>query len=196
MSVVSAGVNPYQWPSEYVADDSSREHGAWSHGDRLLVDRRSYKLPDRCLICNAPAYRKTYGLQLTWLPDSARGIAAAFHIAGPLAFILVMILFERSARLRVPFCSHHVWRRRRAVLFGWLSFPIALVLIAICVKHHFFQEWLVILLGLAGAAGTIFGYSTFVGPKAVRIDRRFVLMERISPGFLDNVPRAPIGESP
>ncbi len=188
-------INPYRSPQQEPREGASAGDGVWSFGNNLLVHRRSYAFPDRCLLCNAPADGRTYGLRLSWLPDGAKSIAAAFHLAGPLAYVLVMILFTRWAKLYVPFCRRHLWRRRRSLLFGWLSFPVAFVLIGICVERRFFHEWMILLIGLVGVAGTLYGYFTYASPKAVRIERQFVLIAKVAPEFVAGMPPAPVGSA-
>lgn len=118
-----------------AAASATRFHGTtveessyWAEGDTLIV-KRGARLPDRCLLCNAPATTRVTK-RFTWHP-------AWYYLlilGGLLLYVLVALIFSRRMELELPLCDSHRRRRRRgfviryAGLLGLIVFPLLIYL--------------------------------------------------------------------
>ncbi|HVW38720.1 MAG TPA: hypothetical protein VHB99_15505 [Pirellulales bacterium] len=177
-------VNPYAAPQyDLPPKASAGEPGSdiWRDGD-LLAMRKAAALPDRCVICNAPAKGRRLRLLLRWF--------APVHLLG-----LSIPLIERRAQVKVGICPPHRWRRRRAIALSWLAASLSLVSI---LSWHYIVDvhsgrWYVILLyAICGIAliAALFSETFFSAPpvKAHKIEESYVWLKKVHPEYLAQFP--------
>lgn len=180
-------MNPYAPPKSLELEETRlAEHinAAWREG-RLLRVRKDAVLPDRCLKCNEPAEGYQFKRSLTW----ASPYYAVLILCGVLIFVLVYLVMSRRGKVTVGLCPLHRRKRKRAMMWGWLSVLAAIVsIIAVGVVPEQFAPVAVgsgVLLLLAGLIGGMLGSRILV---PVRIDKHFIWLSKVSPAYLATFP--------
>jgi hypothetical protein len=188
------GDNPYAPPkSEPLKGDRHLDYPdpAWRHGN-TLVARKGALLPDRCIKCNAPAGGYRFSRNLTW---HASGWYLLILIS-LFVYLLAYLLIRWRGEVTVGLCERHRMKRKRAIIWGWLS---ALSGIGLLIAAISFSEsarlnpnplvpigiigGLVLLL--AGLIGGMLGSQVLV---PTRIDKHFIWLRRVSPDYLVELP--------
>jgi hypothetical protein len=164
---------------------------AWRHGNTLVV-RKGAELPDRCIKCNAPAGGCRFSRNLTW------------HSSGWYLLILISLFIYLIAyfvirwrgKVTVGLCERHRMKRKRAIIWGWLS---ALAGIGLFIAVGIFSgdstptpSPLIpigifggLILLLAGLIGGMIGSQVLV---PIRIDKNFIWLKKVSPAYLAELP--------
>ena len=181
--------NPYAPPKSEVEQAIDTE-AVWRDG-KSIVMLKGTELPARCIVCNEAAHkaktRKVFYLN-TWLQVA---MILVFIVTSGLALIpivIVILVFRKSARIRIPMCAAH-WRRRlwiTAVSFALLLIAIGVGVIA-AIEADFqgplFFVALVIFV-------TAFGFAIARGQilRAKKIDKEFVRLKGAKLPFLESLP--------
>lgn len=179
--------NPYAAPTADVGERpaiSPTGEGLWQSG-RVLVMEKTAVLPDVCVVCNAPADGFSLRRRLAW--HSPWWYFTIF--LGVLIYIIVALIVQRRADIRVGLCMTHRQRRRT-----WLT--VAWMIVALAVALPFVLGWLdpdaiafgflaLPLLLLAAALVGLYG-ARVVYPK--RIDAEYAMLGGVSPAFLMTLP--------
>ena len=175
-------VNPYAAPQHDLpldvpaVDDSG---GIWRDGD-LLVIRKGAVMPDRCVICNAPAGGRR--LTFAWLePTYLLGVRIP--------------MLKEYAQIPVGICRRHRWRRWRAMAASWLAVLLSLISIlswnqVIDIRN---EHWLIILLyAICGISliPALVCASIFSTPpvRPHRADRNCVWVKKVHPEYVAGFP--------
>jgi hypothetical protein len=183
--------NPYASPATPVDADPTIEAGVWRDGDWLVVRSKRHALPNRCVVCNAASVGRNRRVKFSWLNDKQRGQAIAVLILlGPWMYLFARTAAQ-TARIRVGLCRRHLRRRRRALLIGWTSLPLAVAAIAYCAQHGIGDFRVLAAIAVAGIAGVLYGVYSFQLLKTARIDRGFVWLDGVAPEFLAEIPDIP-----
>jgi hypothetical protein len=74
-------------------------------------------LPRLCMKCGAPAVT-TVRRNFSWIPPWV----IITILAGLLPYIIIALIFRKSAVVHVPFCAAHTWHWLKRSLIGWLGF--------------------------------------------------------------------------
>jgi hypothetical protein len=120
--------NPYAPPASDLEPGPGQSSGggayAWRQGDLLLIHTHGGALPDRCVVCNAPAngyrLRKTFA----WHPPEYYLTV----LAGVLIYVIVAMFTRKTAALALGLCEQHRVRRRNALIVAWGGFALSFVL--------------------------------------------------------------------
>jgi len=157
------------------------------------VVRRKAELLDRCLKCAAPTqgYRDRFSRTVSW----HRPIwFILVFISWPLYLIAYFIVSHR-ARLTVALCPLHRRKRGRAITVAWLCVIVgvgAIIVGAMISDHDTGYRPLAgiaiivgVLVLLTGIVIGVFGTKVLI-PK--RIDKHFVWLSKVSPGYLATLP--------
>lgn len=99
---------------------SEGDGNAWREGDSVVLPLEGGELPDRCVVCNAPADMYRQHVTLTVVP---RSVYAAL-LLHPLLFAALSSAMGRSAPVELGLCEKH--RNRRGQ--GRLTKLVGLVL--------------------------------------------------------------------
>jgi hypothetical protein len=179
--------NPYASPATPVSADPTTKAGVWRDGDYLVIRRKQHTLPDRCVLCNSEAHGRRVRVKLA-------------KIAGTGWFSSAMIE-NSSTVVRVGLCSFHSKRRRRGLFFRWLSMPAVFILmisvfaasVALRLNLSFpIMSVLEFTILAIGAIGQVYGMTIARIPLTpVKIDRSFVWIRGVSPGYLAAAPEIP-----
>lgn len=112
-----------------VGESEDFAHGAW-RADRNLVITHGATLPDRCIVCNAPAEGNSITKTLIWHTPMLLPLLV-FVPVGLIIYAVLAFLFKRTLTTKLPLCAHH--RRRRQVLSiaGLAMLPAFFILAAI-----------------------------------------------------------------
>jgi hypothetical protein len=151
----------------------------WREGGAIVAPREG-RLPNRCVLCNAPAaghLRREY----TWHPPEQY----LWLFAGVLPYLLLTSDVRKRARIEVGLCGRHREERRRAMVVGWAGCG---VLFAAIVGATLTQAWSVIpycLLAMVPFA-TIGTVRASVG-RVLKIDDRRIWL-RVGQPFVDSLP--------
>ena len=173
-----ASTNPYQ-SLDATDDANSPAAGFWRDGEYLVVRRKRYSLPDRCILCN----------------DGARGRSVRVKLEVPRASILSE---NASTVVRFGICDAHLRRRRSGLFLRSISGPVGAAAgfgVLVAWPRLLFSIFgivvLVAFLGLFGAA-IFYGIKLSTIPIApVRIDKRFVWIQGVLPAYLHDAPPIP-----
>ncbi len=101
-----------------VGEPEDFHHGAWRSG-RLLVIAPHATLPDRCVVCNAPAEGHTLHKTLYWHTP----LLLALLAINPLIYAVLAVIFKRSMPAELPLCARHLLRRRVLGVLGVVLLP-------------------------------------------------------------------------
>jgi len=109
-----APVLSYATPVEFASE------GPWRDGLRLVTTRKM-SLPDRCVVCNAPADGYRLKKKLYWHHPGF--YLALIHV---LFYALIVLVVHRSVRVEFGLCRVHSRRRRihQGILAMVLAFGI------------------------------------------------------------------------
>jgi hypothetical protein len=188
--------NPYASPAIKSPSETFLDKGVWRDGDLLVVRSKRHKLPDNCIVCNAPSGHRRRTWNASWLTERQRRLfLAALFVFGPLMFLFARAIGAQTAKLRVGLCGRHLWRRRRAFLFKWASIPFAVASVVYCIQHRFRDPSVYALIVLAGIAGVVYGFFLAQLVTPVRIDRGFVWLQGVPSDYLGCAPPIPQSES-
>jgi len=152
-------------PHPEESDEILKEN-VWRDGPYLVLRRKKTQLPDRCILCNAPA----------------EGKRLSFRVRDPHAIL-------EQANVKVGLCPYHRSREVWAQLRGWILMLAGLGMLALAdllrtngIPYlETFAACVGVLLIIAG------GVYRRVRPKlltAKRIERQFVWLENIHPDYL------------
>lgn len=174
-------MNPY---AEGIPGASHEDvgQGILRSGDTLAMNRFSSQLPDRCVVCNAPAGGYRVHKTFYWHPPE-------YYLTiflGVLIYAIVAMVTRKEARVAYGLCPEHKKRRQLGIAIGWVGFvggfagmiavpaadlPMVLVLVALAI---------LIASPIVGAV-----MSNVIKPK--RIDERTAFMKVGAP-FLASIP--------
>lgn len=182
-------INPYAAPETDVAIGAvvavpDEGEGLWRDGGLLVMDKTA-SLPERCVVCNAPASGRPLRRRLAW---HAPGwyLLVLFNL---LVYAIAALVVRKKADIRVGLCEAHRARRRTWMAVAWLLTLAAVILpflLAIISADAGLVGMLLILpliliAGLIGILGTRVVY-------ARRIDSTFAWIGGVSPEFLAALP--------
>jgi hypothetical protein len=175
--------NPYAPPASDVSfgpPGSDRAEGAWRDGDRLVVHTMGCALPDRCVVCNAPA--RGYRLTKTFYWHSPAVYLTL--LIGALIYVIVAAIVRKKVTVGLGLCEEHRARRRLGLIIGWVGFLGSFALM--------------IALAVAGSAALMVGMvgmivlpivSLFLARVAypTKIDDHYAWL-KVGQPFLDSLP--------
>ena len=181
-------LNPYAPPGDSGPgrDEPTGDEGtnAYQQGGLLLVPAFSARLPDRCVVCNAPA--PGYRLQKTfyWHPPA---VYLALML-GALPYVIAAAITRKRAHLALGLCGEHRARRRNGLFLAWGGFVLGLVVMfAGAMSDNSAPEGLLAGIALMIVLPITGGIMARVAtPK--RIDDHYAWM-KVGQPFLDSLPR-------
>ncbi len=120
-------LNPYAPPAD-VGPGSGRSVGsdgtnAVRQGDVAVFPVHGSALPDRCVVCNAPA--GGYRLRKTFYWHHPAIYLAI--LAGALIYVILAMVVRKSARVELGLCEAHRARRRNGLILAWSGMAVGLV---------------------------------------------------------------------
>lgn len=160
----------------------------WAAGEYLCF-RQGAQLPMVCPKTNEET-RETATITFLWRP----AWAYALLLLGLIPYLIVMAIYQRTARVVVPL-SPDVIRKRRLghalAVGGFLLFFVVLFGGALA-SHGKYMG-----LGVAGAfvalIGGLVGMAVLSRPfKVLRVTRETVVLGGVHPGYLARLPQAPL----
>jgi len=152
----------------------------WREG-RRLVARSDTPLPDRCVCCNAPANGYRLKRQLYWHPPAY----FLLIVISILIYVIVALIIRKRAVLHVGLCEQHRAKRKRVILFSWLSVFLGLIMIFVGFGTHGGISLLGLLV-LLGAA--IYGVIAARIVAPTKIEKELVWLKGPGTEFLDTLP--------
>ena len=180
-----ADFNPYEAPQadfRPVRHPESGE-GLWQDG-RVLVARSEAEFPDICIKCTAPAEGYRFKRTLRWHP---RYYFLIFFLVSPIIYAIVAPRVARWGRIEAGLCQDHRDRRRNAILAGWGLAVLGIVLLIAGIDRE--SPELVIAGSILLLGGIVYGIARSRVLVTERIDRGFVRLKKVDPGFLAALPR-------
>ncbi len=181
--------NPYQAPQSEFAIVTP---GVPIFRDRkLLVFAKDYPLPDRCVLCNAPAEGKRIKKTLMW-HNPAWYLLILFNL---ILYVLVAMIISKRAKVAAGICPRHRKRRTRAFLIGWLVLLVSTVLLPLATTIS--DPTLstvgvgVALVLMIGSVIFLLFRTNFLSPK--RITKTHVIIGNAGAAFLNSLP---VGNAP
>ena len=175
-------VNPYAAPQHDLPLDVPAVDpavGIWRDGD-LLVIRKGAVMPDRCVICNAPAGGRRF--TFVWIEP-----AYLFGVRIP--------LLENHAQFALGICARHRWRRWRAMAAGQLAGALILISILSWSYAIFVHRWhwfVILLCAICGISliSALFCISIFsmLPVKPHKADGTYVWVKEVHPEYVAGFP--------
>jgi hypothetical protein len=179
-----AELNPYAPPA---ADDRGRASpdaadapGVFRDGNHVVVARKDARLPDRCVVCNAPAVGDRIHHQFTWHPS---WVYLTFLI-GMVVYWIAAGATRRLATVDFSLCAEHHKRRGNGLLLGWIGGVGAFVLFVVGLTGDLpVLTLLAVLLAIVvPGAGWLIARTA----SAAKIDERHVWL-RVGAPFLASI---------
>jgi len=187
--------NPYRSPttSDFgwaprIETQGAPPGGVWRDGNCLVMDKRA-KLPNRCVKSNLPA-EGWLRRDLSW-HHPAVFLALLAHI---LIYIILALILRKRATIYIGLTHEWFARRRRAIIIGWGSVLLSIVMgiagIAL-VEQHPPAVFLIVCVPFLFFGGAIYGLlcARMVTPK--RITDQHVWLKGVHPEFLATLPPLP-----
>jgi len=168
------------------ASQARRGQGVWRDG-RLLVMCKDAELPARCVKTNE-ATDQTLRRQLSWHNPL---FYAVLFLVGPVIYIIVALIVQKKADIRVGLSPAGFRSRRWGIAIGWLSFFLGAALFIVGVANSDSRRnpdnnwWIAIVAGLLGGMiGIIVGVvkSRVVTPTKITDDH--VWLKGVHPDYL------------
>ena len=181
--------NPYAPPKSHV-EDIPKPGGIWRK-EKLLVMRKGAELPGRCIYCNEKAdlHKKRRILYLNiWLQIALILLFVAFNVLALIPILIIILIFRKSARIKIPVCQRH--RKRRL----WITLvTVAVLLISISfgflsVKNTGYQESFLIVGLVVFVVDFILSILRGKLIKAKKIDSEVMIFKGARSPFLDSLP--------
>lgn len=186
-------VNPYAPPTSDVRGGVFAQPlggGVWRSGD-LLVLQKGAALPDRCVVCNAPAVVQ-WPKKLYWHHP---GIYALI-LLNILVYAVAAMLVRKKADLVIPLCGEHDQKRRRAVSISWLvGLGGLLLMCGSCTQIESSESTFAVLFAI-GMTSLLVGLTTAMKGNPVlpkKIDDYYVWLRKVHSSYLASLPQAPPG---
>lgn len=164
---------------------SEGSEGIW-RSEKLLVMHKNAQLPDRCIKTNQPAAGKRFKATLYWHhPAIYLSILLSLLI-----YLIVALIVRRKAIVYVGVTEKILRRRRRAILWGWLTGIAGAILffVSASIQSEPVMGVLMLLslgLMLGGLIGGI-ARATLVGVE--RIDTDYIWIQGVSKEYLALLP--------
>lgn len=178
--------NPYAAPkiSDPPQVEATRDTAIWRSG-KLLVVGRDQVLPDRCVLCNAPAVGVPYHKSLTWSTAlTFLGVAL-----GVLPLSLTSFASGDKFMVTLGLCRRHSERRQIAKVVGWVGALFSLLLFARSYVDLDGERNLWVLSAFA-----VFLFSVMFGMTRSRtvwldsLDDDLAWVKGVCPQYLDRLP--------
>jgi len=182
-------LNPYAPPQAAVSVTSpplpqAGLAGVWRSGDVLVV-RKGYPLPGRCVVCNQPTgnrWQKTH----YWVPLGIR-LLILLHV---IIYLIAYLIVRKSADLAIPLCGDHARKRSRDTMLSWVLVIGGLALffgIAFATDSPRLLATIITLALTGLITGIVLSVKANV-VKPVKIDNDYVWLKKVSPAFLSGLP--------
>ena len=152
----------------------------WRQNSVLIMTRHAL-LPNRCIKCNDPAKRKLRR-NLSWHHPALYLVI----FGGVWVYVVLALIFRKSATIEVGFCENHSALRRRDIIITWL-----LGLLAV---GSFFLATQLGDLTLAGTGGLLILSAAIYGIVRVKvvtptkIDDNLIWLRGFDRNYLDDLP--------
>lgn len=177
--------NPYASPSAApFAGSAVGTGGPWRSG-RLLVMEKTAPLPDACVTCNAPAGGFTLRRRLAWHSPWLYLLL----LGNLLIYIIVAMIVQRRADIRIGLCTEHRGRRRTWIVVAWslaaVAIALPIVLAVLTPDTAIIGIAALPLLLLVAALVGLYGGRVV---SAKRIDDHHVWIGGVSPALLATLP--------
>lgn len=181
--------NPYAPPKSHL-EDIAKPGGIWRK-EKLLVMQKNAELPGRCIYCNEKAVlssKKRILYLNIWLQIALVLLFVAFNVLALIPILIIILIFRKSAKIKIPVCQKH--RKRRL----WITLGTVTVLLIsisfgfLSVKNTGYQEaFLIVGLGVFVVA---FILAIIRGQllKAKKIDSEVIIFKGARSPFLDSLP--------
>lgn len=186
-------VNPYAPPASDVRGQVFAQPlggGVWRTGD-LLVLQKGAMLPDRCLVCNAPAAVQ-WPKKLYWHHP---GIYVLI-LVNLLVYAIAALIVRKKADLVLPLCVEHDQKRRKSVSNSWLvGLGGLLLMLGSCTQIESSESTFAAML-LIGLTALIVGLVIAMKGNPVlpkKIDDYYVWLKKVHSSYLASLPPAPPG---
>ncbi|MCA8956558.1 MAG: hypothetical protein KDC87_10825 [Planctomycetes bacterium] len=175
--------NPYAAPASPL--DSTPAGPVWRQ-DWLVVCQDGAQLPERCIVCNAPADGDAMIKTLYW----HHWAFSLLWVLNPVLYAIIALIVRKKSRLCFSLCPSHRARRRRGIRFsvGGLVLGFTAAVVGTALNMDF--DW---KLGLAGAGIALVIVAPVVGSilatvlHVQRIERGRAYL-RLGAEFTESIP--------
>lgn len=167
------------------ASQARRGQGVWRDGSQLVMCKDA-DLPARCVKTNEPTDR-TLRRRLSW-----HNPFIYILILSPLIYIIVALIVQKTANIRVGLSPAGFRSRRWGIAIGWLSFLLGSVVFIVGVANSKPNNnwWMVILAGLfGGLIGMIVGVLKSRVVTPTRITDSHVWLKGVHADYLATLPQ-------
>jgi hypothetical protein len=175
--------NPYAPPAQGApfAFAQPPSYGYYRDGKTLVLDKRGAELPDRCVVCNAPANGFRLRRALSWHHPALY----ILFLLSILIYVIVAAIVRKTATIHVGLCEAHQARRRLGMWIGWLG---ALGGLGLAIAGGANDSPALLVIGLVGFLGALVAAVVLLTPvRPAKIDDHRVWLHVGAP-FLDSIP--------
>jgi hypothetical protein len=177
--------NPYAPPADDAPVHRAQgpSEGIWCKDGQLVVHKIGGRLPDRCVVCNAPAHGYKLRKTFAWHPPEYY----ITIIAGLLIYVIVAMVSRKTALVELGLCEQHRARRRNGLIIAWAGFAGSFCLMFVGAAGRSGKLFIgsvvgLVVVPLAGALVARVVYPT-------KIDNEYAWF-RVGKPFLDSLPPA------
>ncbi|MBI3372429.1 MAG: hypothetical protein HY017_11840 [Betaproteobacteria bacterium] len=163
-----------------AASSAGRAQEYWRDG-KVMVMRIGSALPERCVMCNAPAVQPIKPRSVYW-HHPGWYLLVVINI---LLYVVVGLLIRKKATVAFGLCANHRRRRRNFLAIGWGGFFLGLVAFAVGAANM--VGWLIPLGMLIMLVAVIAGYFGARVAYPSRITAEEVRLSGCGAAFLDSL---------
>jgi hypothetical protein len=145
-------------------------------------------LPDVCVKSNQPAQGRRLRRSLSWHHPA---VFLAI-LAGLLIYVILALVLRKTATIHIGLSDEWFARRRRAIIFGWLSVLAGLGMMFVgfaLVDRHDEFGWLILAGLFVSFVAAIVGVMRARMVAPIRITDEYVWLKGVHPDYLDALPR-------
>jgi hypothetical protein len=151
--------------------------GVWRHFSQLVMTKDA-QLPDRCMVCNAPANGFRLKRNLYWHPPAWYLLICA----GLLFYAIAALIVRKQAKIEIGLCGKHVQKRKRDIAITWL---LIVVSIAVGILATIKAPTLILLAAAIFIGALIYGVIAVPPVTPAKITDRLVYLKGVSPAYLN-----------
>jgi hypothetical protein len=177
-----------------------RDLGPWRDGE-LLVMHRDTKLPTaHCIRCNEPALGGRVVQRVSYRNPlmSLLYLLLLCGLPGFVVIVLVFVLTDKRAKVKIGVCDRHLFRRRLALTIAWILASAGAMATVVCTVLSMEMagypdgEMTPLVYGATGVLVFFAGLAVaaFAAPvvKARKIEGDYVWIKAVSPEYLSQFP--------
>lgn len=179
--------NPYAPPESELQSTSG---GVWRKAG-LLFMKRDAQLPPRCINCNKEAVPgKVHRIHYLnfWLQLAMLIAFILVNVFAIIPILILMLLFRKTAKIKIPLCRKHHTRRFWITLVTVGSLVLSILIAVISIRTVHYQDPALLASILLFVTAMILALVRGQLLRVNKIDKEVIIFKGAKKPFLDSLP--------